>query len=50
MSAVPPSPAHATTLMSCLPRALRAASMPVDAAAVEAKVTFRQGSFVAATG
>ena len=50
MSAVPPSPAQATTLVCSLPWALSASSTPVAAAAVEAKVTFRQGSLVEATG
>ena len=50
MSAVPPSPAQATTLMCSLPWALSASSTPVAAEAVEAKVTLRLGNFVEATG
>jgi len=46
MSPVPPSPAQAATAVWSLPFVLREAKMPVAAAAVEAKVTFRLGSFV----
>src|SRR5512136_1828807 len=43
MSAVPPSPAHTTTLTSSMPRTLRAARTPEATAAAEANATFITG-------
>ncbi len=43
MSAVPPSPAHPITVMSSLPRASRAARMPLMEAPVTSKAVLTWG-------